>query len=46
MRMSDRAFLSVFTPSRTLPEDLEAIFVQRQAMLDDAVQRIRESAAS
>jgi tetratricopeptide (TPR) repeat protein len=42
--MTDRTFLSVFTPSRTAPEDLESIFVQRQAMLDDAVERVRESA--
>ena len=42
--MNDRAFLSVFTPSRTAPEDLEAIFVQREAMLADAVERVRESA--
>ncbi|MGZ8249465.1 tetratricopeptide repeat protein, partial [Methylomagnum sp.] len=44
--MGDRAFLSVFTPSRTPPEDLEAIFVQRQAMLADAVERVRESATT
>ena len=44
--MNDRTFLSVFTPSRTAPEDLEAIFVQRQAMLDDAVERVRESATT
>jgi tetratricopeptide (TPR) repeat protein len=41
--MNDRNFLSVFTPSRTPPEDLEAIFVQRQLMLADAVERVRES---
>lgn len=44
--MNDRAFLSVFTPSRTAPEDLESIFVQRQAMLADAVERVRESATT
>ena len=44
--MPDHAFLSVFTPSRTRPEDLEAIHVQRHEMLDDAVERIRESAAT
>lgn len=44
--MTDRAFLSVFTPSRTAPEDLDAIFVQRQAMLADAVERVRESATT
>lgn len=44
--MSESAFLSVFTPSRTAPEDLEAIFVQRHALLADAVERVRESADS
>lgn len=36
--------LWVFTPSRTAPEDLEAIFVQRHELLQDAVERVRESA--
>ena len=44
--MNDHSFLSVFTPSRTPPEDLEAIFVQRQLMLADAVERVRESATT
>ncbi|TCT18109.1 Cdc6-like AAA superfamily ATPase [Thiobaca trueperi] len=44
--MKDRAFLSVFTPSRTAPEDLEAITVQRQALLADAVERAHESATT
>ena len=44
--MNDRSFLSVFTPSRTPPEDLEAIFVQRQLMLADAVERVLESATT
>jgi len=44
--MNDRAFLSVFTPSRTSPEDLEAITVQRQALIEDAVERVRESATT
>lgn len=44
--MSESAFLSVFTPSRTTPEDLEAIFVQRHALLADAVERVKESAGS
>jgi tetratricopeptide (TPR) repeat protein len=34
----------VFTPSRTSPEALEAILVQRHALLADAVERVRESA--
>ena len=44
--MKDRAFLSVFTPSRTAPEDLEAISVQRHALIEDAVERVRESATT
>jgi len=44
--MSDKKFISVFTPSRTAPEDLEAIFVQRHALLRDAVERIEESATT
>ncbi|WP_157174404.1 tetratricopeptide repeat protein [Thiocystis violascens] len=44
--MKDRVFLSVFTPSRTAPEDLEAITVQRQALLADAVERVHESATT
>ena len=44
--MNDRSFLSVFTPSRTPPEELEAIFVQRQLMLADAVERVLESATT
>jgi tetratricopeptide (TPR) repeat protein len=34
----------VFTPSRTAPEDLEAILVQRHDLIKDAVERVRESA--
>jgi tetratricopeptide (TPR) repeat protein len=34
----------VFTPSRTDPKDLEFILVQRQSLLQDAVERVRESA--
>jgi len=44
--MNDHTFLSVFTPSRTAPEDLESIFVQRQDILADAVERIHESATT
>nr|WP_242482473.1 ATP-binding protein [Thiocystis violacea] len=44
--MQERAFLSVFTPSRTPPEDLEAITVQRQALIEDAVERVCESATT
>ena len=42
--MPQKKFISVFTPSRTSPDDLEAIFVQRHALLRDAVERIEESA--
>lgn len=35
-----------FTPSRNTPEELEAILVQRRQLLDDAVERVRESALS
>ena len=34
----------VFTPSRTDPKSLEFILVQRQELLQDAVERVRESA--
>ncbi len=40
----NQTFISVFTPSQTSPEDLEAIFVQRQELLQDAIERIKESA--
>ena len=33
----------VFTPSRTEPKDLEFILVQRQKLLQDAVERVKES---
>ena len=42
--MTDKLFLSRFTPSRTPAATLEAIFVQRHALADDTVERIRESA--
>jgi tetratricopeptide (TPR) repeat protein len=42
----NKVFLSRFTPSRTAPEVLERIFVQRGALLKDAEERIRESAVS
>jgi tetratricopeptide (TPR) repeat protein len=38
--------ISVFTPSRSKPEDLEAIMVQRHDLLTDAVERIEESAST
>ena len=43
---ADDAFISVFTPSQTKDEYLEAIFVQRHALLEDTVERIHESAAT
>jgi tetratricopeptide (TPR) repeat protein len=44
--MPDRPFLSRFTPSRTDPDILEAIFVQRHELANDTVERIHESAVS
>ncbi len=44
--MPDRAFLSAFTPSRTRPEDLDAIFVQRHDILNDTIERVQESATT
>jgi DNA-binding transcriptional ArsR family regulator len=43
---TDRRTIWVFTPSRTDPKDLEFILVQRQKLLQDAVERVRESALS
>jgi len=42
--MTTRRFISRFSPNRTDPEDLEKIHVQRQALLDEAVDLVRESA--
>src|SRR5258708_19365055 len=42
--MASRKFISRFSPSRTDPQDLDAIFVQRQLLLHDSIERIRESA--
>ncbi len=39
-----RKTIWVFTPSRTDSADLEFILVQRQALIQDAVERVRESA--
>jgi predicted AAA+ superfamily ATPase len=44
--MPDSDFIWRFTPSRTEPEILEAIFVQRESLLTDIVERVRESASS
>jgi tetratricopeptide (TPR) repeat protein len=44
--MSGKVFLSRFTPSRTDPEILERIFVQREALAKDAEERLRESSES
>ena len=43
-RTNARKTIWVFTPSRTDPKDLEFILVQRQKLLQDAVERVRESA--
>ena len=44
--MSNRNFIWRFTPSRTDPELLEAIFVQREPLLGDVLERIKDSAQS
>jgi tetratricopeptide (TPR) repeat protein len=44
--MPDKPFLSRFTPSRTDPDLLERIFVQRHELAKDTVERIHESAVS
>jgi len=43
-RASGPKTIWVFTPSRTDPKDLEFILVQRHELLQDAVERVRESA--
>jgi DNA-binding transcriptional ArsR family regulator len=43
-RAHDSKTIWVFTPSRTDPKDLEFILVQRQKLLQDAVERVKESA--
>jgi tetratricopeptide (TPR) repeat protein len=42
--MSQRKFISRFSPNRTAPEDLERILVQRLELLENAVALLRESA--
>jgi DNA-binding transcriptional ArsR family regulator len=42
--MKTHKFISRFSPNRTDPEDLEKIHVQRHALLDEAVDLVRESA--
>ena len=44
--MSNKNFIWRFTPSRTDPELLEAIFVQRESLLIDVLERIKDSAQS
>ena len=44
MRIDNKKSIWVFTPSRTDPKDLEFILVQRHQLLQDAVERVRESA--
>jgi tetratricopeptide (TPR) repeat protein len=41
--MVQRAFISRFSPNRTDPKTLEAIFVQRHTLLDAWLQRLRDS---
>lgn len=42
--MTQRTFISRFSPQRTDPEVLERIFVQRQELLEQSVAALRESA--
>ncbi len=42
--MDESKTIWVFTPSRSNPEDLETILVQRHTILQDAVERVKESA--
>ncbi len=44
--MTQGDFIWRFTPSRTDPELLEAIFVQREELLVDLLERVRESATT
>jgi tetratricopeptide (TPR) repeat protein len=44
--MSGRAFVSRFSPNRTNPEVLEAIFVQRHKLADIWLERLRDSVVS
>lgn len=44
--MSNNPTLSIFTPSRSNTEDLEAIFVQREDLLQDAIECVIESATT
>ncbi len=44
--MSTTNFIWRFTPSRTDPALLEAIFVQREALLDNVLERVVESAST
>ena len=44
--MTENELIWRFTPSRTDPELLESIFVQRQDLLTDIVERVQESATS
>jgi DNA-binding transcriptional ArsR family regulator len=42
--VTERRFISRFSPNRTAPEDLEQINVQRQGLIDEVVGLLRESA--
>jgi len=44
--MSNENFIWRFSPSRTAPELLEAIFVQRESLLQDLLERVAESATT
>lgn len=44
--MAESTFIWRFTPGRTEPRVLEAIFVQRETLLGDVLDRVRESATT
>ena len=44
VKVADRKLLWYYTPSQNTAEELEAIFVQRESMVEDAVERIKEGA--
>jgi tetratricopeptide (TPR) repeat protein len=46
MKDNNKKSIWVFTPSRTDPKDLEFILVQRHQLVEDAVERVRESVQS
>jgi hypothetical protein len=46
MNVKGKKHIWVYTPSRTDPKDLEFILVQRHQLIEDAMERVRESVQS